>query len=139
MDELIKQGQWWWLVLPAVLALFGSWLGAIIGKTSEHDQWLRNQRLEKYTTYVNACKHLVRVRRGVPSNRDQFEENFAKLSLIDVELVATKRVQARLDHFNDAFFSYMTSETDRDVLNKNYEASLESLNAALRRDLRIRN
>lgn len=72
MDELIKQGQWWWLVLPAVLALFGSWLGALFGKTSEHAQWLRNQKLESYTTYVNACKHIVSVTRGMAPDRDKF-------------------------------------------------------------------
>jgi hypothetical protein len=138
MDELVEQGQWWWLVLPAVLALFGSWLGAALGKTNEHAQWLRNRKVESYTTYVNSCKHIVRVRRSLNPDPGKFEENFAKLSLIDAELVATKNVQAHLDEFNDAFFDYVTAEDgDTDRLEKRYRESLRRLNDAFRKDLKI--
>lgn len=138
MDELVKQGQWWWLILPAVLALFGSWLGAKLGKTNEHEQWLRNQKVEKYTAYVNACKHIVRVTNGTAPDPERFNESWTTLGLIDAELVASKKVQARLDGFDRAFFNYATSKGDPEVLEEKYTQALEDLNKAFRKDLRIR-
>ncbi|UVJ37991.1 hypothetical protein [Arthrobacter sp. CJ23] len=56
MDELIKQGQWWWPFLvpvaTGILAVAGSWFGTKLGKTTEHDQWLRNQKIEAYTNVL---------------------------------------------------------------------------------------
>ncbi|MGM7777918.1 hypothetical protein ACSVHC_18130 [Arthrobacter sp. KNU-44] len=57
MDELIKQGQWWWLVsvpvLTGVFALFGSWWGSKLGKNTEHWQWLRNEKQKEYIAAVD--------------------------------------------------------------------------------------
>lgn len=56
MDDLIRQGQWWWLLLPvvtALFALFGSWLGSKLGKDSEHAQWLRNRKQELYYNFLD--------------------------------------------------------------------------------------
>lgn len=55
MDELVKQGQWWWLLIPlgtGVFALIGSWLGSFLGRTTEHKQWLRNQKQEAYSEFM---------------------------------------------------------------------------------------
>jgi hypothetical protein len=145
MDELIKQGQWWWVLLPIVTAVFavaGSWLGAKLGKDNEHEQWLRDRRLEKYTTYANACKHIISVRNGMQEvDESKFFESFATLSLIDVELVASKKVQSELDSFNKAFFEYTTSKElsgKAGNLQKNFQKAVKTLNAAFRRDLKIK-
>lgn len=60
MDELIKQGQWWWLLIVPVatggLALFGSWWGSRLGKSTEHEQWLRNEKVETYSQYLETIR-----------------------------------------------------------------------------------
>jgi hypothetical protein len=144
VDELVRQGQWWWLLIPlgtGVFALIGSWLGAKLGKTTEHAQWLRNRKVDSYTAYVNACKHIVRGKQQGVTEQDvsKFEASFTQLSLIDAELVATKKVQARLDEFNDAFFLYVTTpDGDTEKLTKDYKESLRRLNEAFRKDLKIK-
>lgn len=55
MDELVKQGQWWWLLIPlgtGVFALFGSWLGASLARWSEQKQWTRNKKQEAYADFI---------------------------------------------------------------------------------------
>jgi hypothetical protein len=56
MDEFIKQGQWWWLLIVPiatfVFALGGSWWGTNLGKITEHEQWLRNQKQAAYQKFV---------------------------------------------------------------------------------------
>lgn len=58
MDELIKQGQWWWPfavpVAAGIFALVGSWFGTKWGKTTEHQQWLRNERTKVYADFLSA-------------------------------------------------------------------------------------
>lgn len=55
MDDLVRQGQWWWLLIPlgtGVFALIGSWLGSFLGRTTEHKQWLRNEKVETYSKFL---------------------------------------------------------------------------------------
>lgn len=63
MDELIKQGQWWWLlavpVLTGVFALFGSWWGSRLGKQTEHGQWLRNAKETAYVRFLDQAQTLL--------------------------------------------------------------------------------
>ena len=57
MDELIKQGQWWWLLIPlgtGLFALGGSWLGAFLGRSYEHEQWLRDRKQAAYAEFLSA-------------------------------------------------------------------------------------
>lgn len=61
MDELIKQGQWWWMLIPlgtGIFALVGSWLGSRLGKDNEHAQWRRNQKQVEYARYLDAVEDL---------------------------------------------------------------------------------
>lgn len=57
MDELITQGQWWRLfpvpLLTFIFAIAGSWWGSRLGRTTEHWQWLRNEKRERYVTVLN--------------------------------------------------------------------------------------
>jgi hypothetical protein len=63
MDELIKQGQWWWLVavpvLTGALALLGSWWGSRLGKKTEHAQWLRNAKETAYVEFLDRAQTLL--------------------------------------------------------------------------------
>lgn len=56
MDEWIKQGHWWWLlVVPiatGVFALLGSWLGSRLARRSEQTQWTRNKKQEAYADFI---------------------------------------------------------------------------------------
>lgn len=58
MDEFIKQGHWWWLlvvpVATGVFALGGSWLGAWLGRATEHKQWIRDNKQKAYTRFLSA-------------------------------------------------------------------------------------
>lgn len=60
MDEWIKQGHWWWLlVVPiatGIFALLGSWLGSKLGKSTEHKQWLRDQQRNAYADLIDSTK-----------------------------------------------------------------------------------
>ncbi|MFE4078201.1 hypothetical protein [Paenarthrobacter sp. YIM B13468] len=63
MDELIKQGQWWWPffvpIATGILAMLGSWLGSRWGKTTEHKQWLRNKKMEAYSDFLSVAESMV--------------------------------------------------------------------------------
>jgi hypothetical protein len=63
MDELIKQGQWWWLfavpVLTGLFALGGSWWGSRLGKKTEHGQWLRNAKETAYVRFLDQAQTLL--------------------------------------------------------------------------------
>ncbi|WP_130449790.1 hypothetical protein [Zhihengliuella halotolerans] len=53
MIEFLESFQW--VIVPLLagfLALLGSWKGAKWGKTTEHEQWLRNERLRVYTRFL---------------------------------------------------------------------------------------
>lgn len=68
MDELIEQGQWWWVfavpIATGMLAVLGSFLGTRFGKSAEHKQWVRNQKMKSYTEYLDACTAIHQATRG---------------------------------------------------------------------------
>lgn len=63
MDQLISQGQWWWVfsipLLTFIFALAGSWWGSRLGRTTEHWQWLRNEKRERYVTTLNDLNQMM--------------------------------------------------------------------------------
>lgn len=56
MDEFVKQGHWWWLLIVPVatfvFALLGSLWGSNLGKITKHKQWFRNQKQAAYQKFV---------------------------------------------------------------------------------------
>lgn len=63
MDQLIAQGQWWWLfpipLLTFLFAISGSWIGSLLGKRTEHWQWLRNEKRKEYIAAVDSLDSLI--------------------------------------------------------------------------------
>ena len=67
--DFFSPEHWWWQILPVpvltfILALAGSWWGARLGRTTEHWQWLRN---EKQKIYVTILDQLEGVLERIPS------------------------------------------------------------------------
>lgn len=106
MDELIRQGQWWWPFLVPVstglLALAGSWFGSKWGKTAEHKQWRRNQRQDAYLAlfdamgeYQTACNKVLmrqpdpqKALERVQEAADRLQlENFRYMALFPAEVL----------------------------------------------------
>lgn len=112
MDELVRQGQWWWLVASAVvtgvLALVGAWLGGKLGKHNEHTQWRRNQRVEAYTDFLTAINEEIR---KVSHWRDTRKEQvvFPANELARIELVGSQAVRVLARKFEDHLHVYRNS------------------------------
>lgn len=62
MEQLIREGQWWWpfvvALATAILAYGGSWLGAKLGKSHEHNQWSRNEKIKAYASFLSELNPL---------------------------------------------------------------------------------
>jgi hypothetical protein len=94
MDELIRQGQWWWLIaVPVVAGLFalaGAWFGGRLGKYNEHSQWRRNERVEAYTDFLSAITEEQYKRWGA----DHPPLKFPRIQLAKIEIVGSQKVRA---------------------------------------------
>lgn len=89
MDELIKQGQWWWPFLVPIatglLALLGSWVGTKLGKATEHAQWLRNERVRVYVDFLAEVKEEIWKLQTSPSPQSvPFSFPVDRLARIDI-------------------------------------------------------
>lgn len=153
MDELIKQGQWWWpFLVPAatgLLALLGSWVGTKLGKATEHAQWLRNEKMTAYRTYMNAAHAFENVAKGHrPFNSSEMNEQQKILYSVDPDLVSSPLVDKAMSRYNSVFGSTLivvverrasgTEETEdeRRQLHE-LEAETKRLMNAFRKDLGI--
>jgi hypothetical protein len=108
MDELTKQGQWWWPFLvpaaTAILALFGSWFGTRWGKTTEHQQWLRNERVKVYTDFLAEIKaEIWKLQTASAPQTVEFSFPVDRLARIDIIGSQTVRAAALeyAQHKND--------------------------------------
>lgn len=140
MDELIKQGQWWWLILPAVLALLGSWLGTRWGKTTEHSQWLRNQKIEVYTNLLRqihaSTASLDAYKQGTetdgPNLNDITDTTNARLAIVapsKIRHLAIWQLHALVRA------SAAVADTSYDKERQAVDSSCGQLETAIRRDL----
>ncbi|MEW1821747.1 hypothetical protein AB0323_13325 [Arthrobacter sp. NPDC080031] len=137
MDELIKQGQWWWLLVVPIatgsLALLGSWLGSRLGKTTEHEQWLRNEKIETYSEYLETIRRvdllLERVVGGVSKPVELMEATDelggSRLRLISSEAVreATKSHRDR----RQALTEYLEHISPATVQTPEFKSASEKL------------
>ncbi|MFS0717123.1 hypothetical protein ABC337_13840 [Arthrobacter sp. 1P04PC] len=150
MDELIKQGQWWWLLLPVAtgaFALGGSWLGAHLGRRTEHSQWLRNEKRKAYHEFLKSGHSLAQFLSEAPERWQMLKEDMdvhAKILLSeDIDFFAPKRLDKHLMAFSTAVvgaFAYEESATDgltREQARKNFDKAHQTLRKAMRKDLGI--
>ncbi|UKA61377.1 hypothetical protein [Arthrobacter sp. FW306-04-A] len=154
MDELINQGQWWWLlvvpVATGVLALFGSWWGSRLGKTTEHTQWLRNEKIETYSQYVETIRrgdiYLNSVISGAKAMSDTLESNDhtggSRLRLISPKSVrdaAESHIESReaVLEFLDRSSLETSQTTEYKAAHNKMQEARKSLTDAMSRDLGI--
>ncbi|MFJ6536746.1 hypothetical protein ACIQH5_10975 [Paenarthrobacter sp. NPDC091711] len=100
MDELIKQGQWWWILVPVLTALAGAWVGARLTRTTEHKQWLRNQKVEAYTNILRQVNAAIgdldaAVTKRKTSRGDSLKD-ITDTSNARLELIAASQVKTNL-------------------------------------------
>lgn len=108
MDKLFQEGQWWWPFLVPIatglLALGGSWFGTRWGKTTEHGQWLRNERVKVYTDFLTEIKKEIWKLQTAPSTEPvMFDFPVDRLAKIDIVGSEAVRRAAReyAQHKND--------------------------------------
>lgn len=108
MDKLIQEGQWWWPFLVPLatgfLALIGSWFGTKWGKTTEHEQWLRNERVKVYTDFLTEIKKEIwKLQTASNSESVPFDFPVDRLARIDIVGSEVVRRAAReyAQHKND--------------------------------------
>lgn len=107
MEDLVRQGQWWWLiaipVVTGVFALAGSWFGGRLGKNNEHTQWRRNERVKAYTDFLTAIDgETQKISHLRDSRKVALEFPGAELARIEIMASQSVRVLARKfhDHVN---------------------------------------
>jgi hypothetical protein len=151
--EFINSGQWWWLLIPlgtGICALLGSWLGSFLGKTTEHDQWLRNQRMQTYTEFLEACTVMRNRSSGILNHTDEkFHESHALLGSGSAQFVASGKVREEIERFLSVYLPYVhgltmiepgpnASPTPDDVKReREFEKASEALRSAFRRELKM--
>jgi hypothetical protein len=97
--------QWLLISVPivaGVFALIGSWLGSRLGRSTEHQQWLRNQKQAAYSELLGAFDVLY-----LETGRPQVDVNIHGhlFSLVTkqsrLSVVAPSRVRALSDRLVD--------------------------------------
>ena len=102
MDELIKQGQWWWLLVPlgtGVFALVGSWLGAKLGQKTEHKQWLRNEKQKEYVAAIAATTSILEAVRLMVLDQSATLELEPSTYIPPIDVLAPHKVKVTLREF----------------------------------------
>lgn len=97
MEELVRQGQWWWLVAVPVVsggfALLGGWWGSKLGKNTEHTQWQRNERLKAYTDFLTSVTEELEKVGSVDLDVDEVELKFPEEEMARIEIVGSQDVR----------------------------------------------
>ncbi|MDR6438768.1 hypothetical protein J2790_003935 [Paenarthrobacter nicotinovorans] len=119
MDELIKQGQWWWLLIPlgtGLFALGGSWLGAFLGRSHEHKQWLRDSKQAAYAEFLSAIVEATSTLNPAIEAREA--QRRATVALSQIRLIGAQSVTA-------AAVSLSAPVNDMHRLNSNRRGMIE--------------
>lgn len=102
MEELVRQGQWWWLiavpVVAGVFALLGGWWGSRLGKDTEHSQWQRNERMKAYADFLSAIDE-AREKIGPLEHPPSLMEPFPNNELARIEIVGSQAVRVLASQF----------------------------------------
>ncbi|MDP9982966.1 hypothetical protein J2W14_002368 [Pseudarthrobacter oxydans] len=112
MEDLVRQGQWWWLVaipvVTGVFALAGAWFGGSLGKYNEHTQWRRNQRAEAYTDFLTALNEEIRKISHLRDSR-KADVVFPETELARIEIVGSQNVRVLARKFQDHLHGYRST------------------------------
>lgn len=151
MEELIKQGQWWWpYLVPTLTGIFALWIGTKFGKATEHSQWLRNEKRQAYQKYLQSGKFLAQMLNRTPAQRDQVKEDMqAHLKTLfadELDFFAPKHLEKPLKAFNSSVtdaFAYEDGEGQESMTRgdtrQKFSAAYGDLRDAMRKDLGIKN
>ncbi|GAB3537090.1 hypothetical protein GCM10027403_20160 [Arthrobacter tecti] len=142
---MTAEAQLWITIVGAIaagsLALLGSWLGSHLGKKTEHEQWLRN---EKRAVYSNALKQVHRLvlllqeheRTPIPSKR--WDETFTEtMEEADLGVIASAKVREAYQDFIDATIDAVASENPNTLPAEYYHKKRRHLREVMRADLGI--
>ncbi|MBT2522758.1 hypothetical protein [Arthrobacter sp. ISL-28] len=150
MDDLIRQGQWWWLLVPlgtGLFALIGSWVGSTLGKATEHWQWLRNEKQKEYVAAVGSLSAAVDALAALIQEKPARDVPEDSSFITPVNVLGPNRVkkamrtvmsdiQACLSILSQQQSEKRTADAQaaHDILVKNYDSFVE----AVRRDLGVK-
>lgn len=150
MDELIAQGQWWWLlpvpVLTFLFAVAGSWIGSALGKRTEHQQWLRNERRSEYISVAATLHDWSKRMRSLARSGVFSGEPLDESLLIPLAVLGPRRVRKCVHgimmEISDCnrILEVAKTQNDRDKAVPHLEAmgnKLEELYSLIRQDLRV--
>lgn len=102
MDDLVRQGQWWWLIAVPVVAggfaLWGGWWGSRLGKNTEHSQWQRNEQVKVYTDFLTSITEELQKIRPV-GDVDEVELKFPADEMARIEIVGSQDVRELAHRF----------------------------------------
>ncbi|GAA2173544.1 hypothetical protein GCM10009784_08270 [Arthrobacter parietis] len=120
-------------LIAAISALGGSLLGSYLTRTTEHKQWLRNERLKAYIRFLEVMQPFgadtLRSRRSRQIHMQTHHE-YVKLSLIGTPPVR-KAAKTTLTFMNGISHKRRLSRDDYRALARH----LGELNRAIREDL----
>jgi hypothetical protein len=133
-------------ILTGLLALLGSWLGAVLGRKTEHAQWKRDQKVKAYADFLEAAKPFDIESLGLDSQKhlDSLTHDTLRVQMLGSEKVYQA---AREVHRAMAAVSEMID--DIPIKDKEEEAELggrvsklrstvDHFSDAVRRDLRFK-
>lgn len=150
MDQLISQGQWWWLfpvpVLTFIFAVAGSWIGSLLGKRTEHQQWLRNERRAEYTaaatTLHNWTQEMGTLARTGVATGERFDETL----IVPLTVLGPRKIRRCIGGIMgdilecDRIIAAATSQDERDMVIPyltSMDDKLSELFSLIRQDLRV--
>lgn len=124
MDEFIKQGHWWWLLIVPVatfvFALAGSWWGANLGKITEHKQWLRNQKQAAYQRFVRATQTnalTVHASLSGANSVEAFEQENQRMEAYwELNVIASEEVAEEAYRFIHEYKAYISLVKETNVV-----------------------
>jgi hypothetical protein len=137
MDEFLK------VIVPVAAALVGIFLGARLGRTTEHRQWLRNQKIEAYTSILRQINvslraldayHLEAKTKSADDLKDITDSTNARL-----ELIASRKVRTALQFLDvDRVRLQEAARSGKySAERRKFSAALSELHSAMRDDMDV--
>ncbi|MDP9885501.1 hypothetical protein J2W21_003024 [Sinomonas atrocyanea] len=80
-------------VLTGLFALLGGWLGSKIGKATEHQQWLRNQKHEAYVSFLNEARDFLTKYRSLNSESFDWKEFVTRIRPTNILILAPEPIR----------------------------------------------
>lgn len=149
MDQLISQGHWWQLfpvpLVTFIFAVAGSWWGSRLGRTTEHKQWLRNEKLNVYKELHRASEDIMRAFSRAPYEYGHpldLVELLQEFHRIPTSMFASRKVVRAYREFMTSILALTEATATVDPALDGKKAAGESammkLRVAIRNDLKMR-